>query len=75
MTGFRIGIRALRICIGWATGRDRQLIRSTTIEPVDSSAAAIAAQGLLRLGKYLKNERYWKAGLTVCELVVRRAIS
>lgn len=40
-------------------------------EPVDSSAAAIAAQGLLRLGKYLqsKNDKagqhYWQAGLTV----------
>ena len=35
-------------------------------EPVDSSAAAIAAQGLLRLGKYLNNQHYWQAGLTVC---------
>ena len=41
-------------------------------EPVDSSAAAIAAQGLLRLGNFLtKNgkfsdaDRYWQAGLTV----------
>jgi hypothetical protein len=41
-------------------------------EPVDSSAAAIAAQGLLRLGRYLEakgeNESaniYWQAGLTV----------
>jgi len=38
-------------------------------EPVDSSAAAIAAQGLLRLGHYLNEEpdgsRYWQAGLTV----------
>jgi hypothetical protein len=40
-------------------------------EPVDSSAAAIAAQGLLRLGKYLEDtdeasaKRYWQAGLTV----------
>lgn len=41
-------------------------------EPVDSSAAAIAAQGLLRLGHYLKKhgqvqagERYFQAGLTV----------
>lgn len=41
-------------------------------EPVDSSAAAIGAQGLLRLGRYLQNKgeavcgnRYWKAGLTV----------
>lgn len=42
-------------------------------EPVDSSAAAIAAQGLLRLGKYLEksdaesSKRYWQAGLTVIE--------
>jgi hypothetical protein len=36
-------------------------------EPVDSSAAAIAAQGLLRLGRYLKNKRYWQAGLTVLD--------
>jgi hypothetical protein len=35
-------------------------------EPVDSSAAAIAAQGLLRLGHHLGNARYWQAGLTVC---------
>ena len=42
-------------------------------EPVDSSAAAIAAQGLLRLGHYLmqnnrdteSGQRYWHAGLTV----------
>ena len=37
-------------------------------EPVDSSAAAIGAQGLLRLGRYLGNEegeRYVQAGLTV----------
>lgn len=40
-------------------------------EPVDSSAAAIAAQGLLRLGHYLRRRqpararRYWHAGLTV----------
>ena len=34
-------------------------------EPVDSSAAAIAAQGLLRLGRYADNPRYWQAGLTV----------
>lgn len=39
-------------------------------EPVDSSAAAIAAQGLLRLGRWLgtatpDGRRYWQAGLTV----------
>jgi len=32
-------------------------------EPVDSSAAAIAAQGLLRLGRRLRDDRYWNAGL------------
>ena len=36
-------------------------------EPVDSSAAAIAAQGLLRLGRRLSDERYWQAGLAVCD--------
>ncbi|MFC1585400.1 glycosyl hydrolase [Fibrobacterota bacterium] len=40
-------------------------------EPVDSSAAAIAAQGLLRLGRYFKKkniengEKYWLSGLTL----------
>lgn len=38
-------------------------------EPVDSSAAAIGAQGLLRLGRYLgentaAGKKYWQAGLT-----------
>jgi unsaturated chondroitin disaccharide hydrolase len=43
-----------------------------SFEPVDSSAAAIGAQGLLRLGKYLTlkgeaeaGDRYWQAGLCV----------
>ncbi len=41
-------------------------------EPVDSSAAAIACQGLLRLGRHLQTgetqplgRKYWQAGLTV----------
>jgi unsaturated chondroitin disaccharide hydrolase len=34
-------------------------------EPVDASASAIAAQGLLRLGHLLGNEIYTQAGLTV----------
>lgn len=38
-------------------------------EPIDSTAAAIGAQGLIRLGQYLGREseegaRYWQAGLT-----------
>jgi unsaturated chondroitin disaccharide hydrolase len=41
-------------------------------EPVDSSAAAIAAQGLLRLGALLERRgetgsRYWQAGLQVAD--------
>jgi unsaturated chondroitin disaccharide hydrolase len=42
-------------------------------EPVDSSAAAIGVQGLLRLGIYLKKKdpeagrKYWQAGLTVMD--------
>ena len=46
-------------------------------EPVDSSAAAIAAQGLLRLGNYLAGERdkkaastYRQAGLTVASTLL-----
>jgi unsaturated chondroitin disaccharide hydrolase len=45
-------------------------------EPVDSSAAAIAAQGLLRLGSHLQQngekesgDRYWQAGLTVLNTI------
>ncbi len=47
-------------------------------EPVDSSAAAIGAQGLLRLGKYLtdkgeavEGQRYWQAGLTVMNTLLQ----
>ncbi len=55
-------------------------------EPVDSSAAAIAAQGLLRLGHYLMHsanrpidgddgqksgETYWQAGLTVLDTLLQ----
>jgi hypothetical protein len=46
-------------------------------EPVDSSAAAITSQGLLRLGKYLqgKNDedagKYWQAGLTVVNTLLQ----
>jgi hypothetical protein len=44
-------------------------------EPVDSSAAAIAAQGLLRLGSYLGREqgagrRYFQAGLRVLDTLL-----
>ena len=45
-------------------------------EPVDSSAAAIAAQGLFRFGRYLQQhgetetgDRYWQAGLTVANTI------
>jgi hypothetical protein len=46
---------------------DRPADPFNDFEPVDSSAAAIAAQGLLRFGHYLgKNgKRYWQAGLTI----------
>jgi unsaturated chondroitin disaccharide hydrolase len=45
-------------------------------EPVDSSAAAIAAQGLIRLGNYLTSQkngsgtRYRQAGLTVAQTLL-----
>lgn len=47
-------------------------------EPVDSSAAAIASQGLLRLGRYLQEQgdeaagkKYWQAGLTVLHTLLQ----
>ena len=38
-------------------------------EPVDSSAAVIAAQGLLRLGRHLGSDRYWQAGLALSDIL------
>jgi hypothetical protein len=46
-------------------------------EPVDASASAIAAQGLLRLGRYLgetgAGKRYWQAGLAVSRTLLSDA--
>jgi unsaturated chondroitin disaccharide hydrolase len=56
--------------------RDKAAMIENDFEPVDSSAAAIAAQGLLRLGRYLtekgdtRGARYWQAGLTVANTVL-----
>ena len=47
--------------------RDKPADPFNAYEPVDSSAAAIAAQGLLRLGRRLRDDRYWQAGLIVCK--------
>ncbi len=51
---------------------DRPADPYNSYEPVDSSAAAIGVQGLLRLGRYLQQRGdsepgrlYWQAGLTV----------
>lgn len=42
-------------------------------EPIDSSASAIAAQGLIRMGNYLggtRGKRYLQAGLTVAQTLM-----
>jgi hypothetical protein len=55
---------------------DRQSDPYNEYEPVDSSAAAIAAQGLLRFGRYLTaagdraGAKYFAAGLTVLRTVL-----
>lgn len=52
--------------------RDRPADPFNDHEPVDASAAAIAAQGLLRLGAYLgrKGTRYTNAGFTVARTLM-----
>jgi hypothetical protein len=57
---------------------NRQADPFNEFEPVDSSAAAIGSQGLLRLGHYLKikgetedGDRYWQAGLTVAHSLLQ----
>lgn len=49
---------------GW---RDKNSVPENPWEPVDSSAAAISAQGLIRLGLLLKEDRYLQAGLTAAQ--------
>lgn len=50
---------------------DRESDPENAVEPVDSSAAAIAAQGLLRFAAWLRasertgGDRYYQAGLSV----------
>ena len=56
--------------------RSRPAEPSNQFEPVDSSAASIAAQGLLRLGHWLAVQgedggRYWQAGLLVARTLLR----
>ena len=55
--------------------RERPSLPDNPHEPVDSSAAAIAAQALLRLGNYLGREcgeghQWWQAGLTVARTLL-----
>ncbi|MGR3809243.1 glycosyl hydrolase [Jiulongibacter sp. NS-SX5] len=40
-------------------------------EPIDSTASAISAQGLIRFGRLTGNETYLKAGLTIAETLLQ----
>lgn len=58
---------------------DRPADPYNVFEPVDSSAAAIGSQGLLRLGNYFKlqgdqllGEKYWQTGLTILDTLLSR---
>jgi hypothetical protein len=51
--------------------RERPADPSNRYEPVDSSAAAIAAQGLLRLGLLLNKQAYIQAALTVAQTLMK----
>jgi unsaturated chondroitin disaccharide hydrolase len=67
------GAPGLALMDGW---RDRPSDPFNSHEPVDSSSAAIAAQGLLRLGRYLSGQgdadgaRYTAAGITALRSVL-----
>jgi hypothetical protein len=61
------GAPGLASLSGW---RDRPADPFNDLEPVDSSAAAIAAQGLLRLARVLNDEPYAQAGLRVLDTLL-----
>ena len=69
------GAPGLRLLGDWG---DRPADPFNEHEPVDSSAAVIAAQGLIRFGKYLsgtgrkkRGNRYMQAGLTIARNLFR----
>ena len=75
---FRIGTRAHPGLVHLKDPLNRPADPWNAYEPVDSSAAAIAAQGLLRLGRYLQRrgevetgKQYWQAGLTVLHTLLQ----
>ena len=61
------GAPGLAALAGWG---DRPADPFNDREPVDSSAAAIAAQGLLRFARIARDDRYEQAGLLVLDTLL-----
>ena len=62
-----LGHRRARTCTSWATGRSRRPSRSTPTSRWIVPPPRSPRRDCCGSGRYLNNDRYWQAGLTVCD--------